>query len=603
MTSITKAQGRISIRKSGKGFGSLWIYVPSEIVKDETFPFVDKEVVDVELSDGILKVRKNDELFNLINEYGIKNAILSQLLEKKAIENKNRPFLYYEKNTYTLKDINENANQIAHGLLKLKKELKLKRWPTISALLPSCPDFLFCLFGVAKAGCIFSPLNTELENDSLKIILNKSETEILIMDYKYFSKIEETIDALFKIKKILVRNAPKEFKYNDKILNYQEIIAKNSDNPNIQIENWYPMEILYTAGTTGTPKGVLYRNYMVLTGINVGKELVEIGLNQSDVLYCPSPLFHGISLLLTILPAIFYNASIVITEKFDLSTFWKNVFDYKITAIIFFGDILSNLMRQPSSTTDRAHSVKWAFGFGASRDAWEQFENRFGIPIYQGWTLTEAVGITINKEGSKGGKIGSVGRPITGYEFKIVDNQGKVLPPGQKNVGQIVSRSTMPIPLGYYDDTKWKAEKNGWFYTEDYGYTDENGFLYYKGRESDIARLKNEVFFTKKIEKIANSHPKVLESAAFTILSEKENNEDIKLCVVLKENGILTQEEIYNFLKKKLEVFMIPRYIEFKSELPKSITFLVQKFKLKKEWEDRASQKNTWDSKIKDFIK
>ena len=245
------------------------------------------------------------------------------------------------------------------------------------------------------------------------------------------------------------------------------------------------MEILYTSGITGKPKGVIWRNYLVLTGINVGKELVKIGLKKSDRIYCPLPLYHGIGQIISILTAMFYEASVVITDKFEPSTFWEDINHYKITGFIYFWDILQRLIEQPPNKIEKQHSLNWVFGFGASKETWKQFEKRFNVLVYEGWTLTEAVGITINTVGSKGGKLGSVGTSVSGYEFKIVNKDGKVLPPGPKNVGEIVARSTFPIPLGYYGKAEWKEERNRWFHTGDYGYVDNDGYLYYIGRKQD----------------------------------------------------------------------------------------------------------------------
>ena len=480
-----KAKGKITTRKSGKGeYDSAWIYIPSKVFNDISFPFSDKEEVMVEVQkDGSLLIRKSDILIDIINEYGIENATLPKLIEKKAKENGNHKFLYYKDEIYTFKDINQQSNQIAHALIALKKELKLKKRPKVSIILPNCPDFIFCWFGVAKAGGIFSPINTELRGDLLKYVLDNNDTQILIIDSQYLTNFEEIKSQLPKIKKVFIMHAPKAYVFNENILDYSKIFNSHTNNPNIVVKDWHPMEILYTFGTTGNPKGVIWRNYLVLTGINVGKELVKIGLSKSDIIYCPVPLYHGIGQIISVLTAMFYEASIVITEKFDPQAFWDDVRRYNITAFIYYWNILESLLEQPPDKLDKEHSIRWVFGFGASKDTWEVFEKRFNVSIYEGWTLTEAVGITINTMGSKGGKIGSVGTSVSGYEFKIVDEEGILLPPGPENVGEIVSRSTFPIPLGYYGKTKWKEERNRWFHSGDLGYVDDDGFLYYMGRK------------------------------------------------------------------------------------------------------------------------
>ncbi len=596
------AKGRITLRKSGnRGYNSVWIYVPSKLVKDSSFPFEEKSEVIIEIDDEKLIIRKSYELSDIIKKYGIEDATLPKLLEKKALINDNRPFLYFNDKCFSYHDLNKNTNQIAHGLISLIKNLKLKK-PKISLLLPNCPEYIFCWFGVIKAGCIFVPVSQFLKGNLLKFILQNSDTEILIIEYEYFNDFKEFIINLPKIKKIIIRNAPSDFKYNDRYTDFQELYSSNSENPDVIIKNWHPMEIIYTQGTTGKPKGVVYRNYYVLSGISMGSELEEIGFNQSHKIFCPLPLFLGFVQFWTIIPAIFYNASVIITEKFDVSTFWDKINSCNATVICYFRKNLSMLINQQPKKADRKHSVKYAFGCGATKKIWDTFEKRFGIPIYECWGLVEGIGMTFNKLGSKGGKKGSIGKPVSGYELKIVDIEGNELPPGPHNIGEIVSRTKLPFELEYNKIPgkiiPTKVGKNRWVYTGDYGYTDNDGYVYFLGRKEDMIEYNSEVFFATDIEKVVNAHPYILESAAFTVPSEK----NIKLCVVKRKDSEITHKELSNYLFENLAYFMVPRFIEFKRELPKNSNELISKYILRKEWEEEITKRNIWDTQFNKFI-
>jgi hypothetical protein len=178
------AKGRISKKKSGnRGYKSCWVYIPSSISKDDYFPFKDKEEVIIELHGEKLIIHKNYELSQITKKYGIDYATLSNLVEKKAISNKDLPFIYFGDKVFSYHDTNNFSNQIANGLLKLTKELKLNI-PKIALLLPNCPDFIFCWFGIAKSNCVFVAINDLLKVDLLEFILNNSHTEIIILDYK-----------------------------------------------------------------------------------------------------------------------------------------------------------------------------------------------------------------------------------------------------------------------------------------------------------------------------------------------------------------------------------------------------------------------------------
>ncbi|KON26971.1 hypothetical protein AC481_06055 [miscellaneous Crenarchaeota group archaeon SMTZ-80] len=594
------AKGRISKKKSGNPkYESFWVYIPSKISKDNSFPFKDKEEVIVELKGANLFIRKTYSLSEITEKYGFPDATLPKLVAKRAIDNKDLPFIYFRDQSFSYEETNKISNQIANGLLNLINNLKLSN-PKIALLFPNCPDFIFCWFGVAKAGCVFVPISYLFKSDFLEYILKNSNTEILILDYKYFANFEEVNDKLPEIKKVLIRNAPEGFNFNKKFADFNEIFSNNFENPELIVRNFQPLQILYTAGTTGKPKGVLYRNYYILSGNSVGKELEAVGFNKKPhKIYCPIPLFQGVSQFFVIIPALFYNASVIIAEKFDVSTFWNDIAIYKPNGFCYYGGYLLDLMNQEPKNSDRKHSIEYAFGFGAANKIWETFERRFGIHIIEGWALVEAVGITVNTIGSKGGKYSSIGKPVRGCEIKILDSNGRKLPPGRNNIGEIVSRMRPPFELEYYnleEETMTKKGKNRWVYTGDFGYKDKDGFVYFLGRQTDMIRRAHEIFFAVDIELVADLHPRIIKSAAFEVPINNSGDKGLKLCAVVKEGATLTYEDFLYYLKQNLAYFMVPRFIEFKKELPKNANELIQKFILKKEWEKKSSRKNTYDT-------
>ena len=604
---MRRAKGKITRKKSGGGgYESIWIYVPSKIAKDSTFPFSNKEDVNIEIVDDKLVISRRDELYDIIERYGIENATIPKLLQKKAAENKDKPFLIFKEEIYSYQEVNSNSNRIAHGLLDIINKLKLRKRPKISVMLPNSPDYIFCWFGIIKTGSVFVAVNTYYKGEMLEYILSNSDTEILIMDYEYYEQFREISGKLPKVRAIILRNAPESFQFNENFVDYKEIYTSNERNPKVIVKHWHAMQIIYTSGNTGKPKGVIYRNNFVLTGINIGKELVDIGLNQGHLIYCPLPLYQGSAQYWGILPAIFYNASVIITEKFDTSTFWDDIAKYHPSGLLYFGLLLSDLLNQPLRDSNRTHSIKWAFGSGATKEIWEKFEGRFNIPIYEVWSLAEAIGITVNKLGSKGGKLGSIGKSLSGYELNIVDPQGNTLPPGPNNVGEIISRCRLPITWDYYKlsiVTLTNDGENRWVHTDDYAYRDSEGYVYFVGNKANRINKHGETIFANRIEKIVNAHPDILESAAFGVPYEDSYDEEIKLCVVLKERSNLSYEDLYNYLIRNMAFLMVPRYIEFKKKLPRSNNSMISKFRLKQEWESIEVKRNTWDAEIKDLIK
>jgi crotonobetaine/carnitine-CoA ligase len=213
--------------------------------------------------------------------------------------------------------------------------------------------------------------------------------------------------------------------------------------------------------------------------------------------------------------------------------------------------------------------------------------------------------MTINVIGSNGGKIGSVGIPTRGYDLKIVDTKGTELPAGSNNIGEILSRTKLPIELEYYN-IKEKSDvsigENGWVYTGDFGYRDNDGFLYFFGRKSDMIQRGREIFFASDIERVANSHQAVINSAVFEVPVNNSSEKALKICVRIKNDTDLTYEDLHSYLKQNLAYFMVPRFMEYKRTLPKNANDLVQKFILREEWHTKESKMNSYDTHLKKMI-
>jgi crotonobetaine/carnitine-CoA ligase len=547
------AKGKITTKKSGNGgYKSVWVYIPSKVSKDNLFPFQDDEEVIIEIEDESLVISKNDDRSKNLREFGVENATLPKLLEIKAAENKDQPFLYFKDRVYSYHDINRISNRFAHGIIEIINETGLIK-PKISLLMNNCPEFLFTWFGIVKAGGIFVPLDKSLNDNMIEHILNDSDTEILILDYKFLTRFQEIERNLKKIKMILIQNAPSDFLFYRKYRDFRSIITSNIENPKIKLYNDDPVEILYSSGSTGIPKGVLY-NSVVIGGIAIGYELNKMGFDEVEKLYCPFPLSLGAAHFFAVIPSLFYNKSIIITEDFTPSTFWDEIKRYEASCFCYFGGYLTSLLYQKAKVNDRIHPIKFAYGHGASMDLWNSFEERFGIPLYECWAHNEGIGITMNKIGSKGGKIGSIGKPLDFLEIKIIDSEGNELSPGPSNIGELVFRRKSKVVFEYYKKPEQEDVRIGeynWVYTGDFGYSDYDGYIYFKGHKSEVVQNRKDTIYARDIERIANSHPSIIETTVIPIANGDNSSIEFKIFAVKVKNHSITHEEILalNFLK------------------------------------------------------
>ncbi|MBA7545107.1 Long-chain-fatty-acid--CoA ligase [subsurface metagenome] len=209
----------------------------------------------------------------------------------------------------------------------------------------------------------------------------------------------------------------------------------------------------------------------------------------------------------------------------------------------------------------------------------------------------------MNKIGSKGGKIGSIGTPLDFIEIKIVNSEDKELPPGPNNVGEIIVRRKSGELFEYYkqpENEDVRIGDNKWVYTNDFGYMDHDGYIYFKGKGNEIILKGDEVIFAKDIERIANSHPHIIESAVIPV--SNGNNIDLKITAVKVQNRSITPEELSDYLYHNIAFEHVPRYIEIIDKLPKGTATEVLKEILKEDWDKGYYYSNMWDTKIHDFL-
>jgi len=600
-----QAESKVTVRKSGgKGYGSTWIYIPSKLVKDSSFPFEENDPLKIEIVDDKLLIRKKEAFKDTILDYGLDNATLPRFLELKAKENANKIFIQYNNTTYSYSDTNIHSNRVAHGLIDLLKELGLKKCQ-IAVMLPNHPVYIFSWFGILKAGCTFVPIDLYSKGSLLKYILDHSDSKILFIDYKFLKYIEDFKAELIKLKKIIVANAPKDFSFNTNLISFQEIYSKIEKNPKIKLRYYHNMEIFYPSRFTQVPKGIILQHFFVLAGLLAAEVMKEIEPQKSGTFFAPLPLYHAEVRLLVVLSAMFLNLSITIVEKFNVATFWNDIKKYDASCFYFLGVLITLLINQPPSENDRNHPLKWAFGPEIPIETWKVFENRFGVKLYNLWSREECIPLTFNREGSFGDKIGSAGTPFDLFKIKIVDQKGNILPPGPHNVGEIVAQFEIPVILKFFKPTKDqenKFTKDGWVYTGDLGYMDNEGFLYYSGQREDLIEIDYRIINVFEIEKVANQHPFIFESAAFGVFNENKKCNEIKICIVLREEGIIVHETIFQYLRENLAYFMVPRYIEFKTQLRTDVTEYINKYYLKEEFNNEEIKRNTWDSFKKEFL-
>lgn len=330
-----------------------------------------------------------------------------------------------------------------------------------------------------------------------------------------------------------------------------------------------PAYIMCSSGSTGRPKRICTSHRNMLAELEA--MFPAYGLADTDRHLCVLPLFHVSALYRNFLMPFCQGGSVVLCETFDQERFWPLLSRHAVNFVQVVPSILAVLADQadaPDAQVRRSLKYIGTASAPLSPKLLERFEARFGIPIVQGFGLTELTcGITLNETDPARRKVESVGKPLTVNEVRIMDETGRFLPPGQE--GEVVVRGDN-VMLGYLgpDGRPVLPMQDGWFHTNDLGHLDADGFVYLTGRKSDIINRGGHKISPVEVEKALMQHPAVKDVVVIGLPHEMLG-EDAVACVVKNTGASLTGSELLHFAQERLPAFKVPTSFHFLDTLPR----------------------------------
>jgi len=460
-------------------------------------------------------------------------------------------------------ELKERAFKLANFLLGLN----LKKEDKVAIYLPNCPEYIFSYLAIFSAGLVAVPLDFLFTENELISCLGHAEVKTLITQPKEDLDLEKIKKEVPSLEKIIFPEDLKE-------------IFKTGDvsSPMVEILDSDHSLIVYSSGTTGRPKGILWNYRHLDSGPMTLKYCVEI--NENYTLLCALPLSHGgglvyLQLMLT------SGATLVLMERFLPLEFLKNIEKYKVNAFFLVPSMYYTLLQLKELENFDLCSLKWinCFGAAASVDALRRFHQVCPQAVfYNGWGMMEtAPPNVILPTGSD--KIESIGKPVPWFSVKIVDENGKELKPNE--VGELIVKG-WPVMEGYYKDPELTKEviRDGWLHTQDLAKIDEEGLIYILGRVSERIKVGGLLVYASEVESVILRHSAVKEVAVVPA-PDKLRGEVPFAFVVLKDGFSLSEDELRSFCRKNLAHFKLPHEFKFITELPKTRTGKIDKGKLK----------------------
>lgn len=535
----------------------------------------------------------------------VMHITLGKLLEQIANERpEHEAVVYPDRNIrYTYKQFDYLCRQVAKGYMKLG----IKKGDHMAIWASNHPEWVTTQFATGKMGAVLVTVNTNYRAAELEYLLKQSDsTTLVLMDsYRGTSYIETLYEIIPELKtsapgclqseklpflkNVIVLGEtryPGMFLWSDILKMGEEVSDHILDERMSSLDPDDVINMQYTSGTTGFPKGVM------LTHINLVNNAANIAscmnLTYEDRMCIPVPFFHCFGCVLGTMACVSVGATMVPIQEFDVLAVLKAVQNEKCTALHGVPTMFIAELNHPDFDQFDLSSLRTGIMAGSTcpTEVMRAVTEKMGareITIVYGQTESSP-GITQTRTDDPIElRVSTVGRALPNVEVKIVDpSTNKEVPFGVQ--GELCTRG-YHVMKGYYKNpeaTKDAIDEDGWLHTGDLAVMDENGYCQITGRLKDMIIRGGENIYPREIEEFLYTHPKILDVQIIGI-PDKKYGEEVMAWVRLKEGITATAEEIREYCEGKISRFKIPRYIEFCSEFPMTASGKIQKFKLRED--------------------
>lgn len=482
--------------------------------------------------------------------------------------------IVFEKKRFTFSQLNERTNRLGNALTNLG----VKKGDRVAMLQVNTNQCVETYFAVAKIGAVYVPLNFRGRGNELSYMLNSSEANTLLAGERYLDLVNSIKSEIPTVKNIISLDSP-----HPGVLYYEDLIASSSpDDIFTEISDDDMTILMYTAGTTSFPKGVMLSHNSF--SVYVLENVTPADMESEEKNILTVPLYH-VAGIQAMMAAIYGGRTLVMERQFEPVEWMGLVETEKVSRAMMVPTMLKQLLDHPDFSKHNLSSLK-VITYGAApmpleviKKALETFP---GVNFINAFGQTETASTittlgpedhnltgTAEEKEKKLKRLSSIGRPMSDVEMKVIDEEGKELPIGK--VGEIVARGPR-VMSGYWKDqekTDKTIDKEGWVHTGDMGYKDEAGYYFLSGRTTDMLKRAGEWISPEEVEAVLRTYHKV-DDVAIIGVPDPEWGE-VPLCVcVPKEGQSCTPEEIMEYCRTNLASFKRPRSVVFVNELPRN---------------------------------
>ena len=525
---------------------------------------------------------------------------LLHYISETASQRPEHPAAIFRGARLTYSQLEQQSDAFAAALASLG----VKKGDRVALVLPNCPQFLIAEIGAWKVGAVLFPLNPLYSEQELQTALSNAGVETILVLSRFYNHLC-SVRAETPLKRIIVTNIKeylpptlrllftlfRERKEGHRVtlaardLWFQELLSthRNAGRPASLPGPADPAVMLMSGGTTGTPKGVvgLHRS-LVAAGLQLHAWMRPVSRDWSDVVMLPLPLFHVYaSVGVQTYAIVGHNPLLLVPNPRDIGDLLSQIRKERPSFLSAVPTLFVAMLNHPDVAAGKAdfRSVRICFSGAAPlmAETKRRFEELTGGRIVEGYSLTEAMMATFINPVTGPNKIGSVGLPLPDVDVKIVDGEKGEAELGARQVGEIIIRAPQ-LMEGYWQNPEETAivlrargSEGTWLHTGDLGYLDEDGYLFIVDRKKDLIKTSGYQVWPREVEEVLTSHPAVAEVGVAGV-ADVTKGEYVKAWVVLRPGMKATEEELRAFCRKTVAPYKVPRHIEFRSDLPKTMT-------------------------------
>jgi crotonobetaine/carnitine-CoA ligase len=507
---------------------------------------------------------------------------LPALLKNRAARNVDSPLFSDRSTTWTARDAIDVASRRAGALAAYG----IQKGDRVAILCGNRIEFMESVLGCAWLGAVAVPINTASRGMQLQHILKNSGARLLVAESNLVDNVTSLDSGDLALETIWVIGE-QEHTSADSPFAQVALPARGEPVEAATLADGDPFVILYTSGTSGLSKGVVCPHAQFYWwGTHTGGDLE---VRPGDVLYTCLPLFHT-NALNSFFQALMHDAELIVERRFSASGFFDSLIATRATVTYVLGAMVPILLSRTPSSKEREHCVRVALAPGVPPQFQETFTQRCGMGLIDGYGSTETNSVIGGKLDTR--RQGYMGKLAAGFDARVVDANDQPVADGEP--GELILRADQPYAFasGYFGmpEKTVEAWRNLWFHTGDRVVRSKDGYFRFVDRLKDAIRRRGENISSFEVEQVLLSHPAVELAAVFAVQSSLAEDE-VMAAIVLREGCTPGPLELIQYCEPRLPYFAVPRYLDFRSDLPRTENGKIMKYRLR----ETGITSTTWD--------